>query len=54
MFKAHLEYIYHITCVSCKGYFTYATMNKKECIDRGIWYCPRCGAKGNVEIEKEL
>ena len=29
-------------------------MNKKECIDRGIWYCPRCGVKGNIEIEKEL
>ena len=54
MFKAHLEYIYHITCNSCKAYFTYATMNKKECIDRGIWYCPRCGVKGNIEIEKEL
>ena len=53
MFKAHLEYIYHITCDSCKAYFTYATMNKKECIDRGHWYCPRCGVKGSVKVEEE-
>ena len=53
-FKAHLEYIYHITCNSCKNYFTYATMNEKECIDKGIWYCPRCGVKGSIEIEKEI
>lgn len=53
MFKAHLEYIYHITCSKCKAYFTYATMNEKECIDRGHWYCPRCGVKGSVKIEKE-
>ena len=54
MFKAHLEYIYHITCQSCKSYFTYATMNKKECIDRGHWYCPRCGLKGVIEIEPSI
>ncbi len=53
MFKAHLEYIYHITCSKCKAYFTYATMNSKECIDRGSWFCPRCGAKGSIKIEKE-
>ena len=53
MFKAHLEYIYHITCSKCKAYFTYATMNEKECIDRGHWYCPRCGVKGSVKVEEE-
>jgi hypothetical protein len=29
-------------------------MNEKECIDRGHWYCPRCGVKGSVEIEKDI
>ncbi len=53
MFKAHLEYIYHITCSQCKAYFTYATMNDKECIDRGHWFCPRCGVKGSVKVEEE-
>ena len=53
MFTAHLEYIYHITCSQCKAYFTYATMNEKECIDRGHWYCPRCGVKGSVKVEEE-
>ena len=53
-FKAHLEYIYHITCDVCKNYFTYATMEENFPIDKGIWYCPKCGQKGNVEIEKEL
>ena len=54
MFKAHLEYIYHITCSKCKAYFTYATMNKKECIDRGSWYCPRCGEKGSIKVEEDV
>jgi len=54
MFKAHLEYIYHITCSKCKAYFTYATMNKKECIDRGAWYCPKCGQKGSIKVEEEV
>ena len=54
MFQAHLEYIYHIICSKCKAYFTYATMNKNECIDSGVWYCPRCGAKGSVKIEDQI
>jgi len=29
-------------------------MNKKECIDRGAWYCPRCGEKGSIKLEEEL
>ena len=53
-FSAHIEYIYHITCNVCKSYFTYATMNKRECVDRGHWYCPRCGQKGSVKVEDEV
>lgn len=50
-FKAHLEYIYHITCEVCKNYFTYATMEEKFPIDKGIWYCPKCGEKGLVKLK---
>ena len=53
-FTAHLEYIFHITCSNCKFYFTYAVMQKKFKIDRGNWYCPKCGQKGTVKIEKEI
>ena len=53
-FKAHLEYIYHITCNQCKGYFTYAVMHKKFKIDRGKYWCPRCGQSGKVNLEDEV
>ncbi len=53
-FSAHIEYIFHITCNVCKNYFTYATMNEKERIDRGYWYCPKCGQKGTIKLEKEV
>jgi len=53
-FTAHLEYIFHITCNNCKAYFTWAVMNKNFKIDRGQYYCPKCGKKGSVELEKEV
>ena len=51
-FKAHLEYIYHITCNHCKGYFTYAVMQKKFKIDRGKYWCPKCGQSGKIELQE--
>lgn len=53
-FKAHLEYIFHITCDQCKCYFSYAVMEKKFQIERGQMYCPRCGVKGSTKLEKEI
>ena len=53
-FKAHLEYIYHITCNHCKGYFTYAVMKKKFKIDRGKYWCPKCGQSGKIELQDEV
>ncbi len=53
-FSAHLEYIFHITCNHCKCYFSYAVMQKKFRIDRGQWFCPKCGAKGSVKLEEEI
>ena len=50
-FKSHLEYIHHITCATCNHYWTYATTNHKFRIDRGEWFCPACGRKGNVHEE---
>lgn len=50
-FKSHLEFINHITCSSCKHYWTYATMNPKFQIERGEWFCPACGRKGTVQEE---
>jgi hypothetical protein len=29
-------------------------MNEKECIDRGMWYCPKCGEKGSIKLEEEI
>lgn len=53
-FKAHLEYIYHITCNQCKGYFTYAVMQKNFKIDRGKYWCPKCGQGGKIELQDEI
>ena len=50
-FNSHLEFINHITCSSCKHYWTYATMNPKFQIGRGEWFCPACGRKGTVQEE---
>ena len=49
-FKAHVEYIYHVTCANCNNWFTYATMEKNQLM-QGTWYCPKCGTKGTVELE---
>jgi rRNA maturation endonuclease Nob1 len=51
MFTVQKEIIYHLTCLACKGWFTYATMEEKFCIDRGNWFCPHCGHKGGVKKE---
>ena len=53
-FTAHLEYIFHITCSNCKFYFTYAVMQKKFKIDRGNWYCPKCGLNGQIKLQDEV
>ena len=52
-FKAQIEYIYHITCISCSNWFTYATMEENQKL-QGIWYCPKCGTKGKIKIGKEI
>lgn len=52
MIKAQKEIIWHLTCSKCKGHWTYATMEEKYCIDRGQKYCPHCGTKQDVNIEK--
>jgi len=49
MFKAVKEIIWHLTCSSCKGYFTFATMEDKYCIDRAVFHCPHCGRKAKCE-----
>ena len=50
-FKSHLEFINHITCSSCKHYWTFATMEPKFEISRGEWFCPNCGQRGAVHQE---
>ena len=49
MFKAHKEIIWHLTCIKCKGWFTFATMEDKYCADRTTWHCPHCGTKGRID-----
>ena len=46
----HKETIWHLTCIKCKNWFTYATM-EKMCIDRYTFHCPHCGSKGKVTPE---
>jgi hypothetical protein len=29
-------------------------MQKKFKMDRGHWFCPKCGAKGAVKVEEEI
>ena len=50
MFNAVKEIIWHLTCAQCKGWFTFATMEEKYCIERTTFYCPHCGHKGRTEI----
>ena len=47
MFTAVKETIWHLTCNSCKNWFTYATM-EKVVIERFNFHCPHCGKKGAV------
>ena len=51
MFKAVKEIIWHLTCIKCKGWFTFATMEDNYCADRTTWHCPHCGTKGRIEEE---
>jgi len=51
MFKAVKETIWHLTCVKCKNWFTYATMEDNMCIDRYNFHCPHCGSKGRCTID---
>lgn len=51
MFKAVKETIWHLTCIKCKNWFTYATMEDKMCIDRYNFHCPHCGSKGRCAID---
>lgn len=52
-FQGSKEIIWHITCSSCKFYFTLPTMEEKYRIDRGSFYCPSCGKNQSVKIIKE-
>ena len=52
MFNAQKEIIWHITCSVCKFYWTYATMEDKYDITRGHFYCPGCGAKSSIKVDK--
>ena len=29
-------------------------MERKFKIDRGQWFCPKCGAKGSIKVEEEV
>jgi hypothetical protein len=49
MFNAVKEIIWHLTCASCKGWFTFATMEEKYCIERTTFHCPHCGKKGRAD-----
>jgi len=51
-FQSSKEIIWHITCSSCKFYFTLPTMEEKYMIDRGQLHCPGCGKKQGVKIIK--
>ena len=52
-FTAHLEYLFHITCANCKFYWTYASMQKQFDIEKGYFYCPKCGQKNRIELQGE-
>lgn len=53
MFKAHCEYIWHITCNKCSFYWTMAVMKKGFKPDRGDYSCPMCHHKGRIEVDEE-
>ena len=49
MFTVSKEIIWHLTCVSCHGWFTFATMEEKYCIEGTVFHCPHCGKRDTVE-----
>ena len=53
MFKAVKEIIWHLTCMQCSNWFTYATMETRLRIERFNFTCPHCGKKGGVELNDE-
>ncbi len=53
-FSCHLEFIFHLTCKSCKFYWTYATMEKNFQIEKFKFFCPNCGEKGTINYEGKL
>ena len=48
MFTVSKEIIWHLTCVSCHGWFTFATMEEKYCIEGTEFHCPHCGKKSKA------
>jgi rRNA maturation endonuclease Nob1 len=40
LFQAHKENIWHFTCLSCKGYWSIATMD--DWVPKKL-FCPHCG-----------
>ena len=53
-FAAHLEYLFHITCDSCKYYWTYASMTKSFNIEKKSYHCPNCGKKSKITLQDEI
>ena len=53
MFKAVKEIIWHLTCIKCNNWFTYATMEDRLRIERFSFTCPHCGKKGGVEVNEQ-
>lgn len=54
MIRAQKEIIWHLTCTSCKYYWSFPTMNENYKIEVGQIYCPGCGMKCCVEIDKQI
>lgn len=52
MFKAVREFVWTITCLTCKFNWSYTTKDEKFRIDRGVYTCPKCGAKSRINIEE--
>ena len=53
-FTAQLEYLFHITCDSCKYYWTYASMTKSFNIEKKSYHCPNCGEKSKIILQDEI
>lgn len=48
--RAHRETIWHLTCGSCRYYWTYPTMEAAEDIAGKPLHCPLCGTKSAVAV----